>query len=60
MGNVAGVLEIITMFFSFFIVKFIDQSYFLKLIRRVFMGKTKDNSIMNQKQVKKHTISNKI
>ena len=60
MGNVAGVLEIIAMFFGFFITSFIDQSYFLKLIRKVFMGKMKDNSIMNQKQVKKHIIKNKI
>jgi len=42
MGDVAGVLEIIILFFSFFVNRFIDQSYFLKLTRRIFLAHTKD------------------
>ena len=47
MSNVAGVLNLIVLFFGFFISSFIEQSFFLKLVERIFMAKTNDKSIMN-------------
>ena len=60
MGDVAGVLEIIVLFFSFFTYAFVEQSYFLKLIGKIHMAKTDDKSIMNFKSLKNHTVDNDI
>tara|TARA_B110000285_G_C14945546_1_gene524143 strand:- start:110 stop:265 length:156 start_codon:yes stop_codon:yes gene_type:complete len=51
MGDVAGILELFTWFFLFFIKNFIEQSYNLKIMGNVYLAKVKDKSTLMSSSV---------
>ena len=60
MGDVAGVLELIYLFFIFFLSGFIEQSYNLKLMGNVYLARINDQSMMASKSVEHHTVQDGI
>ena len=61
MGDVAGILDLLILFFSFFTNSFVEHSYNLKMLGKVFMAKTKDPNVLMEKcATHSHYITKKI
>ena len=53
LGDLGGVLEILTLVAGFFVLPISEQSFYLKAVSELYLAKTKDKSLFLKKKIKK-------